>query len=141
MSLVTSNDGELRLLDYMLKAVNTSENFVLHLYNNNATPAGTSVIGDFIEATFTNYAAYTLTRGSWASAITSNFGGGTVKAYSTYATQTWSCGASGDTIYGYYVTTDGGNLLWAESFSSPRVLFNTDTLLLTPVFTLNSESN
>lgn len=141
MPLVTSNTGELKLLDYMLRAVNTSENFLLRLFSNNATPAGTSVISDFTEATFTSYAALTLTRGTWASAATSDFGGGTIKAYSTYAQQTFTCGTTGDTIYGYYMTTVGGALLWAEKFASPRVLSNTDELLVTPFFSLNSETN
>jgi hypothetical protein len=137
MPLVIADVGELELLDKMLKdALSVDEDFTLKLYQNNYTPVNTSVAGDFTVATFTNYVDKTLTRAGWAAATTvSN------KARSTYAQQSWTCGASGNTIYGYYVIgATSGTLLWAELFPTPRVLANTDILTLIPVFTLNSEN-
>lgn len=137
MALVISNVGELELLDKMLKdALSVDEDYTLKLYQNVYTPVATSVAGDFTEANFTNYTSKTLTRAGWAAATT--VGG---KAQSSYAEQTWTCGASGNTIYGYFVIgATSGTLLWAEEFAAPHVLVDTDILGVTPVFTFNSEN-
>jgi hypothetical protein len=146
MALVTTNAGELILLDYMLKETSigdtpTSGGYIIELFNNNVTPSGSSAIGDFVVATFDGYASHTLSRSGWASPTASVFGAGVTKAVSSYSQQSWTCGTTGDTIYGYYVTSgDGTTLLWSEKFASSRVLANTDQLIVTPVFTLNSEN-
>jgi hypothetical protein len=116
----------------------TGENTVLHLYKNNVTPSATSVIGSFTEAAFTGYSAKTLTRGSWDAASTNVDG----KAETAYANQTWTVTtANSETIYGYYVTSaTGGALLFAESFTTPRVLVDRDTLTIPPKFTFRSEN-
>lgn len=138
MALYTTNLGELELLDKMLKdALSVDENYILKLYQNNYTPDDTSAPGSFTEANFTNYAAITLTRSGWNSAVVvSN------KAETSYGSvpQSWTCGASGNTIYGYYVVgATSSVVLWAELFSTSRVLANQDVLNLTPKFTLNHE--
>jgi hypothetical protein len=136
MTLVVPNVGEIELLNKMLKAALTvNEDYTMKLYKNNATPDQNSVATDFTEATFTGYAAKTLLRSNWVSSTTvSN------KAQSQYPQQSWTCGATGDTIYGYYmVGATSTILLWAERFTNPRVLTNGDILNITPVFTLNSE--
>lgn len=138
MPLVTPNEGELELLDKMLKdALSVDENYLLKLYNNDYTPVQGSTGTNFTAATFTNYATKTLVRGSWGAATTvSN------KASSTYATaQVWTCGATGDTVYGYWVEgATSGKVFFAERFASAKTLADTDTLTITPVFTLNSEN-
>jgi hypothetical protein len=137
MPLVIANVGELELLDKMLKdALTTDENYTLKLFNNNVTPDQASVAGTFTETAFTGYVAKTLTRAGWSAATTvSN------KAQSSYSQQSWTCGATGDTIYGYYViAATSSTLLWAERFASPRIVANTDVLNVTPVFTFNSEN-
>lgn len=137
MPLVVADQGELRLLDIMLKvALSTNENQILKLYQNNYTPTSAAAPGSFTEATFTGYAARTLTRSTWNSAVTvSN------KAESSYGTtpQSWTCGATGNTIYGYTVEA-GGKTMWGELFSTARVLASGDVLNITPKFTLNSET-
>lgn len=138
MALVTPNGGELELLDKMLKdALSTDENYVLKLYKNDYTPDDNSVEASFTEADFTNYAARTLSRVSWNASVTvSN------KAETSYGSgpQSWTCGASGNTVYGYYVTgATSGTVLWAERFSTSRVLADGDVLNITPKFTLNKE--
>lgn len=136
MAMYTPNAGELELLDKMLKkALSTNENYILKLYQNNYTPDDNSTSGSFTEANFTNYAAVTMTRAGWNSAVVvSN------KAESSYGSgpQTWTCGASGNTIYGYYVVASGtSTVLWAELFPTSRILANGDVLNLTPKFTLD----
>ena len=139
MPLVVPDVGELRLLDYMLKlALSTNENQILKLFQSDSTPSATSAPGSFTEANFTGYAARTLTRSSWNSAVTvSN------KAESSYGStpQSWTCGATGNTIYGYWVESGTtAKCLWAERFSTARVLASGDVLNITPKFTLSSES-
>lgn len=135
--LVLSNVGELELLDKMLKdALAVDENYTLKLFTNNVIPDQSSVAGTFTEATFSGYVAKTLVRSGWSAATTvSN------KAQSSYSQQSWTCGLTGDTIYGYYVIGETSTvLLWAERFASPRIVANTDILNVIPVFTFNSEN-
>lgn len=139
MALVVPNVGELELLDKMLKdALSVDENYILKLFHTNVTPDQNSTSSSFVEATFTNYSAATLTRANWNTAVTvSN------KAESSYGSSalSWTCGATGDTIYGYWVIgATSGTCLWAEAFATARVLASSDVLNLTPKFTLNSEN-
>lgn len=136
MALVTSNAGELELLDKMLKdALSSDEDYVLRLYQNDYTPDQAAVTASFTEANFTNYAATTLTRSGWASSVTTSN-----KAESSYATQSWTCGSTGNTLYGYYVSNPSGTVLWAERFAASRTIAENDVLNLTPKFSLNSEN-
>ena len=138
MALVTPNLGELELLDKMLKdALSSDEDYILKLYGNDYTPDDNSAEASFTEPVFTNYAARTLTRAAWNDAVTISD-----KAETSYGTtpQSWTCGATGDTVYGYYVTgATSGVVLWAERFATSRVLADGDILNLTPKFTLNKE--
>ena len=138
MALLTPNKGELELLDKMLKdALSVDETYLIKLYKNDYTPDDNSVTGSFTQADFTAYAGRTLTRTSWNSAVT--VGG---KAETSYGTgpQSWTCGTTGNTVYGYYVeATTSGITLWAERFSTSRVIAEGDVLNITPKFTLNKE--
>lgn len=138
MALVTPDEGELELMDKMLKdALTVDENYLLKLYNNNYTPVQGSTGTNFTATTFTNYAIKTLTRAGFTAASTvSN------KASSAYSTaQVWTCGATGDTVYGYWIeAATSGKVLWAEKFATARTLADTDTLTLNIVITGNSEN-
>ena len=134
MALIVPDAGELELLTKLLINTTDTENYLLRLYKNSYSPSGSTVIGDFTEADFTTYAEKTLARGDWASPSTvAN------KAESSVTAQSWTCGASGNTVYGYYVVgATSGVCLWAEEFASPRILANGDILNLTPKFNLSS---
>lgn len=136
MPLVVPNVGELELLDKLLKdALVTDENYILRLYKVDVTPDANSTVGTFTEADFSGYSAKTLNRASWSAAITISD-----KATSQYPQQSWTCGVTGNTIYGYYVLgANSGTLLWAERFVASRALEDGDVFQLTPTFTLNSE--
>jgi len=135
MALVVCNAGEVKLLTLALKtALSVDESFTLHLYKNNYTPVATSAAGDFTVADFTGYTGKTLTRAGWAAA-SSVTGTGTI----VYGTpQTWTCGATGNTVYGVYILDASNALVWAEQFAVARVLADTDTLTYTPAMTLVS---
>lgn len=138
MALVVPNVGELELLNRLLQGGNYVDNsdYVLRLYQNNYTPTTASTLGDFTEADFTNYLSVTLSQTLWGSASTN----GNDKAESSYSQQSWTCGSTGNTVYGYYVEgAASGTLLWAEKFGSAKVLSNGDVLNLVPVITLSTE--
>lgn len=137
MALVTPNAGELQLLNKMLKAALTSdENYILKLFQNDVTPDETFVPASMTEANFTNYVAKTLTRAGWNSAVTVT--GSAVSSYGSVP-QTWTCGTTGNSIYGYWVEgASSGVVLWAERFTTTRVMVSGDVLNLTPKFSMNS---
>jgi hypothetical protein len=137
MPLVTPNEGELELLDKMLKeALTVDENLTLQLFRNDYTITDDTKSSSFTVATFTNYSAQALTRANWSTAATV-----AGKAQSEYSNQlSWTCGATGDTVYGYWVVgVSSAKVLWAERFGTPRALADSDILNLTPRFTFSSE--
>lgn len=134
MALVVPDLGELELLTKLLINTTDTEDYIVRLYQNNYSPSNTTVVGDFTEANFTSYTAKTLARSDWASPSTVG-----TKAESTGTVQSWTCGATGNTVYGYYVVgSTSGVCLWAEQFVAARILVDGDVLFLTPKFTLSS---
>ena len=122
----------------MLKdPLSVDENYTLNLFNNNHIITQDSVSADFTACIFTNYVAKTLTRANWNAATTiSN------EAVSEYSLPLdWTCGATGDTIYGYWVEgATSGITLWAERFGVARTITENSILKLTPKFSLNSKN-
>lgn len=133
--LVCGNTGEIELLEKMIKdSYSTNEDFILKFYKNNYVPKSTSVASDFTEADFTNYVSKTLTRSLWSNATTT-----LGQSQIVYSEQNWTCGSTGNTLYGYYVVgATSGTLLWAEKFSLPRLISNSETIKITPKIILES---
>ena len=140
MALVVPQEGELQLLQKMLKvALSTDETYILKLYRTNVTPNSATAKTSFTEANFTGYAARTLTRANWSAGVIY----GSAAAEVSYGTtpQSWTCGTTGNTIYGYWVEGAASTkVLWAELFATARVLANGDILNLSPKFTLQSQN-
>lgn len=131
MALLCPDAGERELLR---KALKVDEDMSLRLYTAVSPALGEgTVIGHMTEATFTSYAAKTLTRANWSTPAT-NAG----VTSSTYAQQSWTnTGASPQTILGYYIVgVTSGILLWVEAFAASRTLNQDDQLLLTPAMEL-----
>lgn len=129
MSLVLCNQAETLALQYLL-----NRNLTVKLFENNKTPAETDTEADYTEATFTGYAAKTLTYANW------NFTPGAPSAATYNAAQTWtsSAGSQDKYAYGYFVVQAAdGKLLWAERFSDGpyHIVNNGDTVTLTPAIT------
>jgi len=109
----------------------------VRLFKNNYTPVAGSVIGSFTEANFSGYTPGSL--GTLAAATTVSG-----RASTTAGTaNTWTkSGATGNDIYGYYVTDSGGTVLyWAERGSAAPYSMNTngEGLSVTPTVTQASE--
>jgi hypothetical protein len=144
MPAVIPNEGELRLINEILDGGLARENWTLKLYKTNVTPAETDTTASYTESDFTGYTAKTLTRtvsngvtwGTPASGSpTGAWSGEASVAESAYVQQTWTCGASGNTVYGYFVVgATSTKLIMAELFAAPRTLVNSDVLNLTPRF-------
>jgi hypothetical protein len=108
----------------------------LRLFQNNLTIGPTTVLSDFTQANFSGYVAGTLTGVSVSGTLDSDN-----RAVATWSDITFTkSGATGNTIWGYYVTNNMGGFCWAEKFDSPVVL-DTDGefLTITPKFTLKSQ--
>jgi hypothetical protein len=137
MGLKIPTEGEIRLLKIMLQLTAKTDNYYLHLYRTNYAPGATTNKSSFTEAIFSGYSVMTLTRANWSTPVIV-----AGKGESSYGSQalSWTCGSVGDTIYGYWVEdASDGTVLWAEQFSTARVLAQNDVLNLTPKFTMASE--
>lgn len=132
--LVVPNIGK----QNMMKTVSgfwTNIPTTIHLYKNNLTPGPATVIGDFQEADFSNYS----NKPTNNPVIT--FPDGDNRAVSTWDSQTFlKNGATGNTIFGYYVLDNGQNLLWAEKFdASIAMTVDGAFITLTPKLTGKSQ--
>jgi hypothetical protein len=125
------------------------ENWQLCLFNSNIMPAKTDVASTYTahETAFTNYARKTLTRsigvstwntpGIQAPSGSPAWSSRKQVGHSHYgsAPQQWTCGTTGDTIYGYFIIgQNSGNLICVEAFAKPLTLADGHTLEITPIF-------
>lgn len=134
MALVLPSNGEGDALAAIV-AKTPAENLVLRLYTSDTTPAETDTAATYTEATFTGYAAITLTPASWV--VTEG-----APSDATYPQQTFTSSAdqAPQSVYGYYLTrVTSGRLAWAERFpNGPYVIANNgDNIDVTPKFTLD----
>jgi hypothetical protein len=148
MALVVPHEGELQLMNDLFGG-GTLENWQLGLFNANITPSEADTASTYTahEAVFTNYARKTLTRSisgsTWATPVSRPpsgsppWSGRSQVGHTQYGStsQSWTCGATGDTIYGYFILgATSGKLILAEAFATPRTLANGDTLSFQPIF-------
>lgn len=148
MPFLVSREGDLRLLTELLGG-GPSEDWQLGLFNAATTPAETDTAATYTakEATFAGYSRKTLTRSvsatTWNTPVLQAPSGAPAwsprgqVAHSQYgsAPLSWSVGATGENIYGYFIVgATSGKLILAEQFSEPRTLRSGDTLSITPVF-------
>jgi hypothetical protein len=134
MTLLVPNNGEGDMLSYVVNKA-APENVVLRLYQNNITPAETDTAATYTEASWTGYAALTLTGANWVV----NEG---APSEASYAQQifTSSAGAQSQNNYGYYLTrVTSGRIAWAERFSDGpyQIVNNGDQIKVTPKITLD----
>ena len=135
MSLKLHVTGERSGLDVWFGAANLQ----LHLYSNDYTPAEGDPIGSYTEVSgvSTGYALIPLVAGSWNPASTD----GSNHTTKTYPAVTFSFTGAGCpvTVYGYYITTLAGVLLWGEKvYAAGQSFPSGSTLTVTPSFELGN---
>lgn len=110
------NEGEIKLLEYMLN-VTEADDPVLKLYQNNVTLSDTTILADFTECSDSSYAAVTLTNSGWVIAVDTD------RALATYSEIIFTF-AGEQNVWGYFVTNNAGtSLLWAQQANcAPTIL-------------------
>lgn len=104
MTIELSYAGKVALLQNKVPYLNTLE---IHLYKNDVTPDGATVVSDFVEADFTGYSAQNTDH--WSAA----FLNGDLIAQTSDTAHVFTQSGTGTIcdVYGYYLTTAGGALL------------------------------
>jgi hypothetical protein len=148
MALLVPHEGDVQLLNDLLGG-GSLENWQLGLFNASITPAETDTASTYTshETAFGGYSRKTLQRTmsstAWNTPVsqapsgTPPWSSRTQVGHSQYgdAPQTWTVGATGDTLYGYFIIgVNSGKLIAAEAFATPRTLASGDTLSITPIF-------
>lgn len=137
MSLLVPTDSQLIFLDD-IRTAGKLLNATLHLYIANHTPVIGDVLADYtaIEAAFGGYSPQTIT--NWAAAITAS-----AKAKTIAGNYTFTATGAGlpVTVYGVYVLSATGELLYAELNPTGGITLSSagHTVSYQPVFTLTTE--
>jgi len=122
-NLIVPDTGKIAMAKVIIQAHQIAK---IDLFQNNYTPDHAASLGLLTVANFAGYAQQTLT-----TPVVSPVLDGTNRAFITWDPVTFTrSGGPNNTIYGYYVTDDAGNLLWVERFDSP-VPVNADGVFLT----------
>lgn len=132
MSLQAPSVGEVILLQYIVNMVSPT-NLVLHLYTNDPTIDQNTVTGNITEVgAGLGYSPITLIGTGWTTSVVSTQG----TAVYSEVTFTFTTGQS---VYGYFVTSTSANLLWLERFSgAPFTLpAGGGTIAISPKITLD----
>jgi len=91
----------------------------IDLFQNNYSIVHGTTIANLTVAAFGGYAQGTMAGATVAGALDSSS-----RAVTTWNPVTFTCSGAPltESIYGYYVTSDTGTLLWAETFDNPVVV-------------------
>lgn len=123
MALEITNNGEAIFLANMLKK-QAGYDYDVRLYSNNATPAPSSVSGDFVEVNGGGYSLQQLNAGTWSIAGSDP----TTASYGNTISFTFSGAPSTNSgyVYGYYVTVrsgaDEGVMVWGDRFTNAPII-------------------
>lgn len=136
MSLIIPNVGK-KNFNKLFSGETAAHTLFLKLFQNNYTPVATTDVGDFTEASFSGYVTKTLSNPVTQAALDANN-----RAVTLYDLVTWTkSGATGNSIYGYYVLDNGGGLVWCERFVTGAWSMTVDGTILQfyPTFTNRSQ--
>jgi len=90
----------------------------ISLFKNDHVPAFTDTIADYTPADFSGYVGPTAL--AWGSAFVNGSDQGEIDALPV--TWTHTGGATANTIYGIYVLSSAGDLIYAERFPAPLAI-------------------
>lgn len=113
MALLVPNVGEVRLLRYIVGNASPS-NLQLHLYTNNRDPQEADTYGSYTTATAIGYEPSILYTNSWS--VGTDGSQVSSALYNNGITFTFGTASNTQNVYGYFVTDESNNLLWAEKF-------------------------
>lgn len=126
MALVYTTTGANKTLIQYLG----SGNLTLRLFTNNYTPVVTSLNNMFTDAAGGNYAAITLDKNSWTTALNGNISESTQNEQTFTFTGNLTGNAA---VYGYFITDANNAAIWAERFGNNFTPTNNgDTIKITP---------
>jgi hypothetical protein len=138
-TLVIPNEGKPDLLRYqIISSISGINPWSLRLYKNDfGPPTESMVLSDLTEASFSGYAAVTMTRSDWTSpVIVDDHARSTWKTVATI----WICVSSGETIYGCYYTDDDLNVLRGVfKFDAPVDVEPGGVIAVLPEFSYGTE--
>jgi hypothetical protein len=139
MAIVAPDISEVTLLKLLVNK-QSNGNLVLRLFTNNIIPSddtvapgtGSGSTAGPVECTAAGYAAVTLTGSTWTVATAT---GTSTAQYGSAVTFTMTEAVS---VYGYYLTTGGGDMVWIERFSGAPFTLPSDggDITITPKLTL-----
>lgn len=116
MALVVPDEGEVRLLEYIVNKTAPSD-LVLHLYVDDVDLSTENFNSEsFSESTAAGYSAANLLGANWSVGTTDGI------SAAVYNTSVAFSFTESDSVYGYYVTNSSDEILWAERF--PGAPFN-----------------
>lgn len=133
MALLAPAEGEMQMLENMLRVNATPEVLNLKLYTNNYDAVNGSTAANFTECAISGYAAKALTRGGWNAATSGN------PSYMQYsAGQVFNFTGTGAVVGYYLVGNTSGKVYWAERLyaTTGQTFNNGDSLTITPKVTL-----
>jgi len=134
MAGVISNEGEINVLKRLV-----NQTLKVRLFKNDIIPSDGTVLGSFNQATFPGYAEKTINGGMSPPATDLDGKGSTTSGNCIW---TRGVGAGSETIYGYYVVTSGGVLLWAQRRSTGGISIGVvpgQTYSVIPKYTMKPE--
>jgi hypothetical protein len=118
-------------LQRWLSGFRSGTTWYVQLFQNNYVPQPGDVVGNYVSATFPGYQAVQIDAGQWGPVQSVNH-----TALSIHPTTcTWipTPGEGGQLIYGYFVISSLGAILFAESFDSPVYMGFGSKLQMQPV--------
>ena len=125
MSLIITNTGKQKALEYITGKDSSTETLVLKLYSNNVTPSAADATTAYTELSTSNgYASIALSASNW------NITNGTA----VYPQQTWIFTGAAGSVYGYYVINSvSSQLMFAQRFPNGPYTITTsgDTIRVT----------
>lgn len=134
MALIVPDVGEVALLDVL--TASWGNTLVMKLFQNNYTPVDGTELTDLTEADFDGYSPIVLT--GWTAAATV---GGKAQSEALEVEFEHDGGATGNTVYGYWVEDQAGFLLWVERDPNGPVTMDNAShrYRITPKLTLATE--
>jgi len=117
MANVFLQQGDTTVLDAVVNDAGVLA--TLRLFQNDHDPAPTDLDANYVEADFSGYAAVDISA-EWGAAFVNPFGQGQIDCLEQVFTH--SGGAVGNTVYGVYVTSNTGKVMYAERFSTPVLI-------------------